>query len=62
MSDTDAPSHTDAPPAADAPLHVSTGSLSPPLDAAGNRVRGQLAAAFLSKALGLDLFATAPTG
>lgn len=31
---------------------------SPPLDAAGNSVRGQLASAFLSKALGLDLFAS----
>jgi len=38
------------------------GAFSPPLDAAGNSVRGQLAAAFLSKALGLDLFATTPTG
>ncbi|MFN3220010.1 MAG: glutaminase A [Acidimicrobiales bacterium] len=38
------------------------GVFSPPLDTAGNSVRGQLAAAFLSKALGLDLFATTPSG
>jgi glutaminase len=31
---------------------------SPPLDAAGNSVRGQLATAFLSEALGLNLFAS----
>ena len=33
---------------------------SPPLDDAGNSVRGQLATAFLSKYLGLNLFASAP--
>ena len=36
------------------------GTFSPPLDAAGNSVRGRLAAAFLSRAIGLDLFASAP--
>jgi glutaminase len=34
---------------------------SPPLDAAGNSVRGQLATRFLSEQLGLNLFASAPT-
>jgi glutaminase len=34
------------------------GSFSPPLDAAGNSVRGQLVAEFLSRRLGLDLFAS----
>ncbi|MCZ7589796.1 MAG: glutaminase A [Gaiella sp.] len=33
-------------------------TFSPPLDAAGNSVRGQLAARFLSRRLGLDLFAS----
>jgi glutaminase len=36
------------------------GTFSPPLDAAGNSVRGQLAAAFLSRQLGLDLFVSKP--
>ena len=36
------------------------GTFSPPLDEAGNSVRGQLAARFLSRALGLDLFASEP--
>ncbi len=36
------------------------GTYSPLLDAAGNSVRGTLAAAFLSRALGLDLLASAP--
>src|SRR5262245_23990122 len=36
------------------------GTFSPPLDAAGNSVRGQLAAKFLSQRLGLDLFASKP--
>ena len=36
------------------------GLFSPPLDAAGNSVRGQLAAKFLSQRLGLDLFASKP--
>jgi glutaminase len=36
------------------------GSFSPPLDSAGNSVRGRRAAAFLSRAIGLDLFASEP--
>ncbi len=36
------------------------GTFAPRLDAAGNSVRGQRAAAFLSRSLGLDLFASAP--
>jgi len=36
------------------------GTFSPPLDAAGNSVRGQLAARFLSRKLGLDIFASTP--
>ncbi len=35
------------------------GTFSPPLDEAGNSVRGQLAAAHLSSRLGLDIFASA---
>lgn len=38
------------------------GTFAPPLDEAGNSVRGQLAARFLSRRLGLDLFASKPTG
>jgi glutaminase len=33
---------------------------SPPLDAAGNSVRGQLVTRFLSERLGLNLFVSAP--
>jgi glutaminase len=36
------------------------GVYSPPLDAAGNSVRGQLVTHFLSEALGLNLFTSAP--
>ena len=36
------------------------GTFAPPLDEAGNSVRGQLAAAFLSRRIGLDLFLSAP--
>jgi glutaminase len=36
------------------------GVFSPPLDAAGNSVRGQLAAKFLSHSLGMDLFVSQP--
>jgi len=36
------------------------GTFSPRLDAAGNSVNGQLAARFLSRELGLDLFASTP--
>lgn len=37
------------------------GTFAPPLDAAGNSVRGQLAARHLSRRLGLDLFRSVPT-
>lgn len=36
------------------------GTFAPPLDAAGNSVRGQLASKFLSQQLGLDLFLSQP--
>lgn len=36
------------------------GTFAPPLDAAGNSVKGQLAARFLSQSLGMDLFVSAP--
>jgi len=36
------------------------GTFAPPLDAAGNSVKGQLVARFLSQRLGLDLFVSAP--
>lgn len=36
------------------------GTFAPPLDAAGNSVKGQLVAAYLSRRLGLDLFASQP--
>lgn len=36
------------------------GTFAPPLDKAGNSVKGQLAAKFLSQRLGLDLFASKP--
>jgi glutaminase len=38
------------------------GTLAPPLDEAGNSVKGQLVARFLSRRLGLDLFVSAPAG
>jgi glutaminase len=38
------------------------GAFSPPLDAAGNSVRGQLAAMFLSEKLGMNLFISSPAG
>jgi glutaminase len=37
------------------------GTFSPPLDSAGNSVRGTLCAAYLSRTLGLDLLASAPS-
>ncbi len=43
-----------------APGKGGLGTFSPRLDAAGNSVRGQLAAAFLSRRLGLDLFVSRP--
>jgi glutaminase len=36
------------------------GTFSPPLDDAGNSVRGQRMTAYLSEALGLNLFASSP--
>jgi glutaminase len=44
-----------------APGKGGLGTFSPLLDEAGNSVRGQLAAQFLSRGLGLDLFASEPT-
>ncbi|MES2641970.1 MAG: glutaminase A [Myxococcota bacterium] len=41
-----------------APGKGALGTFAPPLDAAGNSVRGQLAARFLSRELGLTLFAS----
>ncbi len=38
------------------------GTFAPPLDAAGNSVKGQLVAKFLSQQLGLDLFLSKPEG
>jgi glutaminase len=43
-----------------APGKGGMGTFAPPLDAAGNSVRGQLAADFLSTRLGLNLFASQP--
>ncbi|NTU79012.1 MAG: glutaminase A [Chloroflexales bacterium] len=43
-----------------APGKGGMGSFAPPLDAAGNSVKGQLAARFLSERLGLNLFASQP--
>jgi glutaminase len=43
-----------------APGKGGMGAFAPPLDAAGNSVKGQLVAAFLSQRLGLNLFASAP--
>jgi glutaminase len=41
------------------PGEDALGTWSPPLDAAGNSVRGRLTAAFLSRELGLGLFTSA---
>jgi glutaminase len=43
-----------------APGKGGLGTFAPPLDEAGNSVKGQLAAALLSRRLGLDLFASEP--
>ncbi|UYO98098.1 glutaminase A [Microbacterium sp. M28] len=43
-----------------APGKGAAAAFSPPLDSAGNSVRGQLAIGHLSRALGLNLFASAP--
>ena len=45
-----------------APGKGALGTFAPLLDAAGNSVKGQLAAAFLSRSLGLDLFASGGGG
>ena len=37
-------------------------TFSPPLDSSGNSIRGRLATRFLSERLGLNLFASSPTG
>lgn len=41
-----------------APGKGAVGAFSPPLDPAGNSIRGQRACAFLSRELGLNLFAS----
>jgi len=43
-----------------APGKVGIGTYAPPLDPAGNSVRGQIATAYLSRALGLNIFASHP--
>jgi glutaminase len=43
-----------------APGKGALGTFAPRLDEAGNSVKGQLAAQFLSKALGLDMFVSEP--
>ena len=43
-----------------APGKGALGAFSPPLDRAGNSVRGQRACSYLSRALGLNLFASRP--
>lgn len=43
-----------------APGKGGLGTFAPPLDAAGNSVKGQLASRFLSERLGLNLFASKP--
>ncbi len=41
-----------------APGKAGIGAYAPRLDSAGNSVRGQIATAYLSRALGLDVFAS----
>ena len=43
-----------------APGKGGLATFSPPLDDAGNSVRGQAATRYLSEGLGLNLFASAP--
>jgi glutaminase len=43
-----------------APGKGGLGTFAPPLDGAGNSVRGQLASRFLARRLGLSLFASEP--
>ena len=45
-----------------APGKGALGTFAPPLDAAGNSVKGQEVARFLSAQLGLDILASAPSG
>jgi glutaminase len=45
-----------------APGKGGLATFAPPLDAAGNSVRGQLASRYLSRGLGLDIFMSAPPG
>jgi hypothetical protein len=40
------------------PLHAGLGTFAPRLDDAGNSIKGQLAARFLARGLGLDLLAS----
>ena len=42
------------------PGKAGLGTFAPPLDKAGNSIKGQLAAKFLSQRLGMDLFASKP--
>ena len=44
------------------PGKAGLGTFAPPLDAAGNSVKGQLVAKFLSQRLGMDLFVSKPDG
>ena len=44
-----------------APGKAGIGTYAPRLDSAGNSVRGQIATAYLSRALGLNVFASDPT-
>ena len=43
-----------------APGKGGVGTFAPPLDGAGNSVRGQLVASYLAERLGLNLFASQP--
>jgi glutaminase len=43
-----------------APGKCGLGTFAPPLDNAGNSVKGQLVVRFLSQRMGLDLFASKP--
>jgi glutaminase len=43
-----------------APGKGGLGTFAPPLDKAGNSIKGQLAAKFLSQRLGMDLFISKP--
>jgi len=42
------------------PGKAGLGTFAPPLDGAGNSVKGQLVARFLSQRLGMDLFVSEP--